>query len=269
MTRYKTMSNDEVRALQRKYSKDCFNDQACLTEVQTFIGSMVQQAVDEHARRQSGAGITTNKLWQDFYAYKSKTTPDVTGKAIRKHIRGIIEKEQRHQCCYCRRPLLNNAHAKPIEHILPHSTFVQHTFEILNLSIACVDCNTYKTDKVWTAKEGKFLRTRRYPPARAFTDMFHPRFHRYDEHITFFRVHSNTHCISIYTGLTAQGKNLCKNLLTHISKLEIFVSANSELKEHIETIHEQEFYPGSPAELAIKAFKQAFQHATDIILEHV
>lgn len=269
MPRFKTMSNADVIAMCNKYHDECFYEKDCLADAQGYIASMVQKAADEHASRQSGAGIKTTELWQDFYAYVSPTNSKVTGKAIRKQIRRLIEKEQRNQCCYCRRPLMNNAHAKPIEHILPHSVFVQHTFDIRNLSIACVDCNAKKTDNVWMFNQARFRQTRHYPPATAFSDMYHPRFHRYDEHVTFFRVHSNTHCISIYTGLTEQGKNLCKNLLTHISKLEIFVSANSELKEHIEMIQEQDLHPGGAAEVAINAFKKAFQEATEVILEEV
>lgn len=269
MARFKILSNAEIKALRVRYNKNCFNDKNYLAEAQDYIKSMVQKAATEYSSRRSGGGITTTTLWQDFYAYASPTNTKLTGMAIRDHVRAIIEKEQHYQCCYCRRPLMHHAVAKPIEHILPHSIFVQHTFDILNLSVSCVDCNTRKKDKVWTLNEGKFLRTRHYPAASAFSDMYHPRIHRYDEHVTFFRVQSNTHCISIYTGLTPQGKNLCKNLLTHISKLEIFVSANAELKEHIEMIHEQDFQPGSDAEIAINAFKQAFQDATDIILEHV
>ncbi|PRA27986.1 HNH endonuclease [Pseudomonas poae] len=269
MSQFKTLTTVEVRTLRKHYSTHCFGNTAYLTEVQDYIQSMAQQALTEYVSRRSGGGITNTTLWQDFYTYVSPTNPKVTGVAIREHIRAILEKEQHYQCCYCRRPLLNDAHAKPIEHVLPHSIFVQHTFDILNLSIACVDCNRRKTDNIWTLKAGKFMRTRHYPAASAFTDMYHPRIHRYDDHVTFFRVQSNTHCISIYTGLTAQGKNLCKNLLTHISKLELFVSANSELKHHMAMINEQDFRPGSDAEIAIKAFKRAFQDATDIILEHV
>lgn len=269
MAQFKTLSNADIIAMCNKYNNECFDDKTCLADVQAYIKSMAQHAIDEHVRRRSGLGITTTELWQDFYGYVSPTNPKVTGKAIRRHLRSLIEKEQKYQCCYCRRPLMNNAHAKPIEHILPHSIFVQHTFDIRNLSIACVDCNAKKTDNVWMFNQARFLQTRHYPPATAFSDMYHPRFHRYDEHVTFFRVHSNTHCISIYTGLTAQGKNLCKNLLTHISKLEIFVSANSELKEHIEMIQEQDLRPGGAAEFAINAFKKAFQEATEIILDEV
>ncbi|MEX5574916.1 HNH endonuclease [Pseudomonas lijiangensis] len=259
-----------MRAILEKYHDNCFHDAAHLMEVQNYLRIMFDEALAEHDARLSGTAVKRKKtLWEEFYGYVSKITPTVTGKAIRNHIRKIIEKEQNHQCCYCRRPLLNNAYAKPIEHILPQDTFVQHTFNILNLSISCVDCNSKKSDSVWTSKEGKFRRTYHYPAPAAFSDMFHPRFHRYDEHVKFFRVHSNMHCISIYTGLTPQGINLCKNLLTHISKLEIFVSANSELKSHIDTIHDQDFQPGSPAALAIKEFQKAFDQATENILEHI
>ncbi|WP_195842057.1 HNH endonuclease [Pseudomonas mandelii] len=269
MAGFNTISKAAIRALLEKYHRNCFSDGACLADVQQYIQSMAAHAIAEHTLRLSGGGITNTSLWNNFHDYVSPANSKITGKLIKNCIREIIEKEQSNQCCYCRRPLLNNAHAKPIEHILPHSIFVQHTFNILNLSISCVDCNAKKSNHVWTSHEGKFRRTRHYPAATAFTDMYHPRFHRYDEHVRFFRVHSNTHCISIYTGLTSQGKNLCKNLLTHISKLEIFVNANSELKNHIETIHEQECKPGSAAELAIQAFQVAFQEATETILEEV
>ncbi|MDT3314897.1 hypothetical protein QZR14_26380 [Pseudomonas sp. rhizo66] len=269
MAGFKTISNAKIKALAKSYENNCISDKAYLVEAQDYIKTMMEKAITEHQLRQSGFGINTTTLWSDFFDYVSPTNPGVTGKAIRSHIRDLIEKDQRHQCCYCRRPLLNSAHAKPIEHILPHSIFVQHTFNILNLSISCVDCNGKKKDHVWTHHEGKFRRTRHYPPATAFSDMYHPRFHSYDEHVKFFRVHSNTHCISIYTGLTPQGKNLCRNLLTHISKLEIFVSANSELKKHIDTIHEQDCQPGSAAETAITAFRKAFFEATEAILEEV
>lgn len=230
---------------------------------------MTALALEEFKSRQSGGGIQTDSLWSDFYNYIHADNASITGQAIRNHIRKIIEEEQNNQCCYCRRPLFNNAHAKPIEHILPHSKFVQHTFNILNLIIACVDCNAKKSDHVWSQHEATFRRFRHYPPARLFEDLFHPRFHRYDEHVKFIRVQSNYHCISIYTGLTEQGRNLCKNLLTHISKLEVFVSANSDLKTHIQTIYNHEAHDNSAAEAAIKEFQIAFQNATESILENI
>ena len=273
---------NDIRNLLAKYRKNCIGDPSGLAEAQRYITSMTDKASAEYKTRKASGFSSTTKpprrkkgssspkkktLWSEFYEYASPTNENVTGKSIRNHIRTLIEAEQHQQCCYCRRPLLNNAYAKPIEHILPHSIFVQHTFNILNLSISCVDCNSKKSDDVWTAHRERFWRTTRYPTARAFSDMYHPRLHRYDEHIKFFRVQSNTHCISIYTGLTPQGIKLCEKLLTHISKLEVFVSANSELKKHIQTLQDEQSQPGSAAGDAIEAFKKAFDKATKAILE--
>jgi uncharacterized protein (TIGR02646 family) len=109
----------------------------------------------------------------------------ITRAAIKSAFRRRLLELQGGRCGYCRRWLVSSAYAKPIEHTLPRSHYPQFSVEFLNLAVACSDCNGDKTDHKW----GAISRARRrYPRAREFTEAFHPRFHRYDDHVRYVRL---------------------------------------------------------------------------------
>lgn len=100
------------------------------------------------------------------------------------------------RCCYCRRWLFNSGYSKPIEHILPRESYEQYSFHFWNLSVACVDCNSLKTDNDWASPTKQGLEA--YPAPNSFTEMFHPRFHRFDDHVRFIRVQTNDHSVTLW-----------------------------------------------------------------------
>ncbi|WP_321901758.1 HNH endonuclease [Burkholderia cenocepacia] len=157
----------------------------------------------------------------------------ITGAAIKSAFRRRLLELQKGRCCYCRRWLVSTAYAKPIEHILPRRHYPQFSIEFWNLAVACSDCNGAKTDDVWgTISTAR----RRYPRAWEFTEAFHPRFHRYDDHIRFVRLETNLSAVVVFTGLTTQGRHLCRSLLHRIAAKETLVENNPALAPAMDQI---------------------------------
>ncbi|WP_207284354.1 HNH endonuclease [Pseudomonas sp. FW300-N2A2] len=131
---------------------------------------------------------------------------------LKKLLRKSLMNRQEPRCCYCKRWLLNNAHAAPIEHVLPRHVYPEFVLRTRNLAIICVDCNSIKSKADW----GKFAAPhRRYPAVETMT-FFHPRFHNYDEHVRFMRMETNRYEFVTYHGLTPQGQHLCSELLSKV-----------------------------------------------------
>lgn len=150
----------------------------------------------------------------------------ITGAAIKYSFRKSLLGAQQGRCCYCRRWLVNTAYAKPIEHILPRSHYPQYSLDFWNLAVACTDCNGAKTGDVW----GDIAVSRRgYPRPSEFAHSFHPRFHRYDEHVHYMRIETNSSSVVLFTGLTPQGRHLCESLLRRVAAKETLVTNNPVL----------------------------------------
>lgn len=163
----------------------------------------------------------------------------IKGSEIKSAFRRYLMQNQENRCCYCRRWLSNIAHAKPIEHILPRSHFPQFSIQFWNLAVACSDCNTIKSDDVWGSTS---LHSSRYPVPHEFTDIFHPRFHRYNDHIRYIRLETNLSAVVIFTGCTPQGQHLCRSLLHKIARKETFIQNNQILAtaiKHIDSFKEK------------------------------
>lgn len=159
----------------------------------------------------------------------------IKGASIKSAFRRRLLELQDGRCCYCRRWLVNTAYAKPIEHILPRGHYPQFSIDFWNLAVACTDCNGAKSDDVWgTVSPAR----RRYPRARDFPDAFHARFHRYDDHVRYVRMENNAIAFVLFTGLTPQGRHLCRSLLHRIAAKEILVVNNPILAPAIDEIRD-------------------------------
>jgi len=157
----------------------------------------------------------------------------INGAAIKSAFRRRLLELQGGRCCYCRRWLVGTAYAKPIEHVLPRRHYPQFSIEFWNLAVACTDCNSVKTDDVW----GTIAMTRRrYPRAWEFTEAFHPRFHRYDDHVRYARLETNLSSVVLFTGMTIQGRHLCRSLLHRIAAKETLVKNNPDLAPAVDQI---------------------------------
>lgn len=166
-------------------------------------------------------------VWSDLGDIDDNSPSGVIkGASIKAAFRDRMLKLQGNRCCYCRRWLVSTAYARPIEHILPRRHYPQFSIEFWNLAVACADCNTKKTDDNWG---GISKVSRRYPGAREFTDFFHPRFHRYNDHIRYVRVETNVSSVVLFTGLTPQGQHLCRSLLHRIAAKETLIENNPVL----------------------------------------
>lgn len=158
----------------------------------------------------------------------------VSGVDLKRAFRTFIEQEYGSRCCYCQRKLQNIAHAKPIEHILPRVTLPLYELDFWNLAVSCYDCNHYKAAKDWTG--GRFAGQRRYPLPRAFHDVFHARYHVYDDHVAYVRLQTNQASITYFIGKTPQGDQLCRDHLAEMARREMLWANNETTSDAHETI---------------------------------
>lgn len=124
-------------------------------------------------------------------------------------IRDRVKRGQEPRCCYCKRWLLNNAYASPIEHVLPSSKYPSHALRLRNLALACHDCNYLKADDDWSEALGSH-------PSSKELGFFHPSYHAYDSHIQYVHYETNELEYISFHGLTTQGRHLCTNLLSAV-----------------------------------------------------
>lgn len=104
---------------------------------------------------------------------------DIIKPTIRKH----YALEQKATCPYCKMQLkTQRGRSWDVEHIIPRSTAHSFMFEPLNLCIACVECNSAKSNKKVTTSTA----TIRYPKNGYL--IVHPHFDNYHEHIIAIRV---------------------------------------------------------------------------------
>ncbi|MDR6667085.1 hypothetical protein [Rhizobium sp. 1399] len=188
----------------------------------------------------------------------------IKGAAIKSAFRHRILSRQDNRCCYCRRWLVNTAYAKPIEHVLPRGHYPQFSIEFWNMAVSCNDCNSAKTDKVW----GSISKTsRRYPRAEEFTDSFHPRFHRYDDHVRFLRMETNSQTVTLFTGLTPQGRHLCRSLLHQVAAKETLIENNPVVAEAMKEIRTFEAKAGSVILTRFDAFRAALDQSLERLIK--
>jgi len=152
--------------------------------------------------------------------------------ALRTHLAAL----QSERCCYCRRRLGGIAYARPIEHILPKNTYGQHTFTYRNLAVACFDCNHVKSKANWSTWPHK---RRRYINEKSCHSFFHARLHDYDSHVRYFHLETNGASISVYVGLTPQGRHLCFELLSKSSERTLAESANPRFSAAMDKLRGQ------------------------------
>lgn len=139
--------------------------------------------------------------------------------ALRDHLVAL----QSERCCYCRRRLGGIAYARPIEHILPKNVYGHYTFTYRNLAVACFDCNHVKSKANWSNWP---TNRRGYINKKSCNSFFHARFHDYDSHVRYLHLETNGASVSIYVGLTPQGRHLCVELLKKSSGRILSESAN-------------------------------------------
>lgn len=177
--------------------------------------------------------------------------------AIKKHLRLALKNRQEPRCCYCKRWLLNHASAAPIEHVLSRDTYPQFALQPRNLAISCVDCNSVKGKADW----GGFpVAPSRYPAVESL-DFFHPRHHRYDEHIRFIRMETNRQEFVSYHGLTPQGQHLCTQLLSAVVGKRSLKRSYPALAGWQRTLDDLDARGDSTDRPQLDAFRQAMEVA--------
>ncbi|WP_411563144.1 HNH endonuclease [Pseudomonas shirazensis] len=257
MADYYVIDAGAMAAALEKYKSKCHKTIKHRSRAFIALARLNRNALRRFDDLQSGVIAETPDLWKDFS--NGKIGKSITGTEIKSAFRAFIASEQGNLCCYCQRWLLNNGNAKPIEHILPRESFKHYSFNFWNLAVACVDCNGLKSADVWVERDK--LNVREYPAPSSFTEMYHPRFHRFNDHVRFVRVQTNEHNITLYRGITNQGRKLCHDLLQDIAAKEVLINGNPGMKASLATINQFEPEEGSGLEKALLELQEAFSAA--------
>lgn len=204
-------------------------------------------------------------LWKELSNYSHAIyKDDITGVSIKSAFRDFMRKSQQGRCCYCRCWLVGSAHARPIEHILSRDDYPQFSLDFWNLAVACADCNLAKTNHVWGSVP---TTAKRYPGHDGFHDMFHPRYHAYNDHIRYVVVETNAGGIALYQGLTPQGKHLCIKLLNKIASKRALIAEHPELNESMEGINQYRVAVDSKAAPHLHKFAEMLDRSLLDLLE--
>lgn len=182
---------------------------------------------------------------------------NAVSKELKATLRKSLKSRQEPRCCYCKRWLINNAHASPIEHVLPRKVYPQFALRARNLAIACNDCNALKTDDDW----GQFAEPHLLYPTPTHMSFFHPRYHPYDEHIRYLRVETNQQEFVTYHGLTPQGRHLCAELLSKVVGKQNLRRSYPQLSGWVRTLDELDAEQQSPHRPALQSFREAMDKA--------
>lgn len=174
-------------------------------------------------------------------------------KELKTMLRTSLKTRQEPRCCYCKRWLLNIAHASPIEHVLPRKYYPQFALRARNLAIACYDCNSLKSDDDW----GSFVGPHNGYPSPMLMGFFHPRYHSYDEHIRYMRIETNQQEFVTYHGLTPQGRHLCAELLSKVVGKQSLKRSYPQLSSWVRALDELGADQESPHRPALQVFRDA------------
>lgn len=182
-------------------------------------------------------------------------TQNSSSKNLKSTLRRSLKIRQEPRCCYCKRWLLNNAHASPIEHVLPRRYYPQFALRARNLALACNDCNALKADDDW----GRYVEPNTdYPLPQSMT-FFHPRYHPYDHHIRYLRIETNRQEFITYQGLSPQGRHLCTELLSRVVGKQNLRKSYPKLGSWLRTLDELYEDAESPPRPALHKFRDAME----------
>lgn len=210
------------------------------------------------------ARLTKSDVWDELSSYRQSHTSGVTGYLIKDALRVFLGDMQGNRCCYCRRWLINIAHAKPIEHILSRTDYPQFSIEFFNLAIACFDCNQLKSDTKWGSIRTSAIN---YPASEKFIDFYHPRIHRYIDHVRYERIERDDFCSVTYTSHTTQGRHLCDKILYIVAARENLYSNIPSMAQAINSIKEHQETTGTEEPTAMSKFLTLLNESIDMHLD--
>ncbi len=98
---------------------------------------------------------------------------------LRSEIKRFYLDGQARCCCYCRKPnATNHGRVWDVEHVIPRALRPDFMFEPENLAVACVDCNSAKSDQDILVAERKAFPRR----AEAYS-IVHPHYDEWEDHL--------------------------------------------------------------------------------------
>ena len=237
---------NDLKFLERDFGKNVLKS----SEARAFFRSWRHRSATE-----PGSWSAIRKA-SFLIAGKSHAGVSIIG-ALRDHLAAV----QGERCCYCRRRLVGIAYARPIDHVLPKNRYPQYTFNYRNLAVACFDCNHVKHKDNWSTWP---VKRRRYLSERSCGEFFHARMHDFDEHIRYLHLDTNGASISVYAGLTPQGRQLCTALLKKSAGRSLATSANPRFAAALDKLRVQtEQMAQTKNDAALLDFMEALELAAD------
>lgn len=116
------------------------------------------------------------KMQDENFTHNSWSDDDL--QEIKDRIKSHYHAVQNTVCPYCKRQLdSRNGRNWDIEHIISRSSVSNFMFEPKNICMACVDCNTEKSDKTVTTSKAKS----HYPSRSEQFLIIHPHYDEYDD----------------------------------------------------------------------------------------
>ncbi len=248
-----------MRAQRQKYPQKVHRTKIHCAQSKLLMGALVLECL----RQREKAHVDGWKKLSELKHGGTAVKPQITGTDLKGAFRDFQVTRQGGRCCYCRRWLVRSAHAMQIDHILPKDRYPRFALHFWNLAVACADCNGIKSNDTW---EPVCSNQRGYAAPSAFVESFHPRFHKYDEHVRFVRVESNGMAIVLYRGITQQGRHLCHALLGKVAAQEALLSSSQVLAAPLNTLAAFNDSNDSEGLEALKEFQRTLQKAATRIL---
>lgn len=102
-------------------------------------------------------------------------------RGLRSEIKRFYLKEQTRRCCYCRKQIqTNHGRVWDVEHVIARVLRPEFTFEPENLAVACIDCNSAKSDQNILLVE-----RRSFPRRSEAYSIIHPHYDEWEDHLLF------------------------------------------------------------------------------------
>jgi hypothetical protein len=132
-------------------------------------------------------------------------------KSLKLKVRAALEQSASRRCAYCRRIMGNYGYSWQIEHIRCKDKHPTQAFDMKNLALACIDCNSAKGQTV--DRSDPYVYNIIDPKSRGF---------KYGRHLRFFHLATEDFCFLKYRCQSPEGRATYSNL-----KLDVWERAET------------------------------------------
>ncbi|EOX4148002.1 HNH endonuclease [Vibrio cholerae] len=160
-----------------------------------------------------GAGIKKRNFTQTF---TQQEYDDLL--KIKDNLITYILTKNKYRCCYCKRSIGKHGWSWEIEHIKNKKQYPQLTFELSNLTLACIDCNRFKNINI----DNKDRSQKIIDPNQKNFD--------YESHIKFFQLSTAKLHLLKYTPISSEGNTTYNGLCFEKLEYQEVLKSIDEIK---------------------------------------